>query len=153
MKLDLHKLVKRNLGWDDKLSDELRAVWFAHFEMINDLKNVKFKRAVIPEDAVNLQIDTIDMADASKSIACVAIYARFLRKSGDYSCQLVFARSKLILDGMTKQRAKLLAANMNAHTGEVVRRSFGQYHKSAVKLTDSQISLHWINNRELPLKQ
>lgn len=53
---------------------------------------------------------------------------------------------------MTQPRAELLAANLNAHTGEVVKRSFGEYHKSAVRLTDSQITLHWISNHELKRK-
>ena len=48
-----------------------------------------------------------------------------------------------------KPRAELTAEVMNAHTGEVVRRSFGPKHKSAIKLTDSQIVLHWLNNLKL----
>ena len=68
-------------------------------------------------------------------------------------CQLIFSRSKILPENITQPRAELFAANLNAHTGEVVKRSFGDYHKTAVKLTDSQITLHWINNRELPLKQ
>lgn len=70
--------------------------------MIQEINNIRFKRAVVPDDAINLDIETIDTGDASKSLACAAIYARFLRKNGSYSCQLVFARSKLIPEGMTQ---------------------------------------------------
>ena len=35
----------------------------------------------------------------------------------------------------------------------VVKLSFGSYFKECVKLTDSQIVLHWISNRKLALKQ
>ena len=55
--------------------------------------------------------------------------------------------------GMSQPRAELYAALINAYAGEVVRRSFKQYHKEAIKFTDSQISLHWITNEEKPLKQ
>ena len=153
MKLDLHTLVERKLDWDDKVPDDLRPIWLSHFEMITELGSIKFKRAIVPDDAIDLEIDTIDTGDSSKLIACIAIYARFKRRSGEYSCQLVFARSKLVPDGMTQPRAELLAAHVNAHTGEVVKRAFGTYHKSSLKLTDSQITLHWINNKDLSLKQ
>ena len=153
MKMDLHDLVERRLSWDDVIPDELRPVWNNHFEMMQEIGKLKFKRAIVPEDAVNLDINTIDAADASKKVACVAIYARFLRKNGTYSCQLVFSRSKLIPNGMSKPRAELFAATMNTHTGEVVRRAFQGNHKKKIKLTDSQVTLHWICNPDKLLKQ
>ena len=153
MKLDLHTLVQRKLQWDDIIPDDLKAIWISNFDMIQELQSFKFNRAVVPEDATNLDIHTIECADASKDIACVAIYVRIHRKCGEYSCQLIFARSKLVPDGMTTPRAELFAANINAHTGEVVRRALRKFHKSSLKLTDSQVTLHWLHNQELPLKQ
>jgi len=66
---------------------------------------VKYSRCVIPEDAVNTQISTLDFGDASKSMAAVAIYTRVLRKNGEYSSQLIFARSKIISNDTTQPRA------------------------------------------------
>ena len=40
----------------------------------------KFQRAVVPEDIINLDIQTIDAADASQKLACVAICTKFLRR-------------------------------------------------------------------------
>ena len=54
---------------------------------------------------------------------------------------------------MSTPRAELFAANTNAHTGQVVKRAIGKYHKECFKLTDSQVTLHWLNNQNLPLKQ
>ncbi|MEM7375655.1 MAG: hypothetical protein AAF587_44090, partial [Bacteroidota bacterium] len=152
MKLDLHQLVGRGLDWDDSIPDDLRPIWKSHFAMMEEISNVKYRRAIIPVDAINLDIDTIDAGDASKDIACVAIYARFQRKSGGSSCQLVFARSRLIPNGTTQPRAELIAATLNAHTGEIVRRAFQNHHKSSLKLTDSQIVLFWINGNDKQLK-
>ena len=53
----------------------------------------------------------------------------------------------------TQPRAELSAAYLNTHTGEVVRRSLGKYHKYSTQLTDSRITLSWINNKDIPLKQ
>ena len=64
--------------------------------MMKEISKVKFKTAFILEDAANLKINTLDAADVSKKFACTAICARFLKKDGIYSCQLVFSRSKII---------------------------------------------------------
>ena len=119
MKLELRTLVEMGLSWDDRIPDHLKPIWKSHFEMMQKVGKVKFKRAVVPEDAVNLNINTIDAADDSKKLACTAIYARFLKKDGKYSCQLVFSCSKIIPDGLTQPRAELFATTMNTHTGEI----------------------------------
>ena len=153
MKLDLRVLVDRKLSWDDNILEELRGVWKSHFQMMEEINNVKFNRAVIPADAVSLEMDTIDTADASRELACSAIHVRFRRKSGNFSCQLIFSRSKILPSGLSQSRGELFAANMNAHTGEVVRRSLRKHHIGALKLSDSQIVLHWVSNKELLLKE
>ena len=75
MKCDLHELVTRKLDWDDRIPDSLRHVWESHFEMIQNIKGIKFSRAVVPDDAISHDINTIDTGDASHHLACAAIYA------------------------------------------------------------------------------
>ena len=72
MKLDLAELVLRKLDWDDVIPDTLRPIWNSHFEMTTEIHNIKFNRAVIPEDAVDLNVETLEFgdSDASKQIAC-----------------------------------------------------------------------------------
>ena len=77
MKLDLRELVARKLDWDDKIPDDLKPTWISNFVMIRDISDIKFKRAIVPVDAVNLDIETIDTVDASQNLACSVIYARF----------------------------------------------------------------------------
>ena len=57
MKLDLHTLVQRKLNWDDKIPNDLRPVWNSNFEMINELSSLHYRRAIIPDDAVLLDIN------------------------------------------------------------------------------------------------
>jgi len=137
MKVDLHGLVQRRMDWNDALPDSLRNLWLSHFEMLQEIKIIKFKRAVILSDAINLTINTLDFGDDSEDLICAAIYARFERKGGDFSCQLVFVRSRLVPDEMTQPRAELYAALVNTHAGEVVRKSF--QHSKSTKCTDSQM--------------
>ena len=153
MKIDLHELVTRKLDWDDVIPENLRSLWFGNFEMIQEMKTLRYKRAIVPSDAANLNINTLDFGDASFQMACSAIYARFLKKDGSYSCQLVLARSKIIPENTTQPRAELIAALLNTHTGEVVKRAFGDKHLEHVKISDSQIVLHWLRNEEKSLKQ
>ena len=149
LKLDLRELNILEIDWEDPIPAEFREKWIKHFKTIQELKELTFHRCIIPHDAVNLEIHTIDAADASKEVACSAIYARILRKTGEYSCQLIFSRSKLLPKDMTQPRAELTAALLGTHTAEVVRRSLGPKLKSSIKLTDSQIVLHWLNNLKL----
>jgi len=95
--------------------------------------------------------ETVDFGDATKEMAAVAIYARMLRSSGEYSCQLIFARSE-ILSSSTQPRAELEAAILNTHTSEVVKRALKTKHNGSLKLTDSTIVLYWISNDEITLK-
>ena len=50
---------------------------------------------------------------------------------------------------MIKPRSELFASVSNATTGHVVKLSLGKYFKKCLKITDSQIVLHWISNRKL----
>ena len=148
MKIELHTLVKRGLSWDYVIPDYLRSVWISHFKVMQEIDYLKFQRAVVPEDAVNLELNTIDPADASNKMAYIALYARFLRRNGTYSCQLVFFRSKVVPDGPSQPTAELLAATLNIRTGEIVKRDFQGNQKGSVRLSDSQVTLHWINNKK-----
>ena len=153
LKLDLSELLKRNLDWDDYVPDELKNAWLENFELIQRLGQVRFRRAVIPEDALNLEMETIEMADANQNLACSAIYGRFKLKSGSYSCQLLFSRSKIVPAGMSMPRAELFAALLNATTGHVVYMALKKYIRSRINLTDSQVTLFWIGNTKLQLRQ
>ena len=72
---------------------------------MNEIKTLKYQRAVIPENAIDTQVDTLDFGDAIREIACIAIYTRFKPKDGSYSCQLKLARSRLNPTKMTQPRA------------------------------------------------
>lgn len=153
IKLDLHELCQRKLEWGDVIPDDLRLNWISNFNTIKEMRNLRYNRAVVPSDVKNLNIGILDFGYSSKVMACSAIYARFERTNGGFSCQLVLGRSKIIPEETSQPRAELIAALLNTHSGEVVKRSFGDYHQYHVKISDSEIVLHWLKNEEKPLKQ
>ena len=144
IKLDVSNLHRSGITWDDQIPENLRRVWVSNSEAIQDLSKIRYKRAIVPHNAKNLDIVTMDTGDASSNLICAAIYAHFERKNGSFSCQLVFARSKIIPEGISIPRAEMMAASMNAATEFTVQKAFGKYHKKCLKLTDSMVTLHWI---------
>ena len=67
MKLDLHELNTLNLDWDDKIPES--------FDLISKISEIRYNRAIVPENALNLNIESKDTADASPLLISVAIYA------------------------------------------------------------------------------
>ena len=49
-KLDLSELTKRKLDWDDDIPEELLPLWKNNFDTISKLGEIKFKRAIVPEE-------------------------------------------------------------------------------------------------------
>ena len=87
MRLNIHELHSRKLDWDDNS---------LFFKLMQEIANIKFNRAAVHIDAKNLNIETIDTGDLSKDLICSAIYVRFERNNGGFSCLLIFARSKML---------------------------------------------------------
>ena len=53
LKLDVSVLHQRGLDWGDSLPSELKNVWVANFGLIKEIGDLKFRRAVIPNDAIS----------------------------------------------------------------------------------------------------
>ena len=113
---------------------------------------MKYSRAVVPEDAKDLNIELISAGDASSKMTCAACYVRFRLKNNQYSCQLILGKSKIVPVGMTLPRAELYAAVLNVHITEVVKRALKDKVVGQVLVTDSEIALHWLNSETKQLK-
>ena len=152
-KLDLHELCTYKIQWNDYIPDELFHKWKSNFDTMEKMREIKFQRCTIPADAVSLDMDTLEMGDSSAKMACSAIYIRFRKKDGSYSCQLVFARTKIIPSDMSLPRAELFAATLNATTGHIVKLALGDRIVDRTSFTDNQVSLFWISSIYGQLKQ
>ena len=97
-KLDVVQLHKHCPNWDDPIPSYLKEIWVRNFEVIEELRELRFHRARVPLDAVSLDIETIETAGAGKELVCAAVYARFMCKNGSLSCQLILARTRVVHD-------------------------------------------------------
>ena len=151
LKLDLHDLCVENLGWDDQVPDSYLEKWIANLEDIHSIKEVRFRRTIIPPDASSLNLSLIVSSDASKSIAVASVHTRVPLVSGGYYCQLLTAKSKIVRYN-TVPRAELRAAVMSASLSHSVQHYLRQQISDVIYVTDSTIVLHWLSHDERPLE-
>ena len=84
MKFDRIDLCKRVLDWKDNAPFDLIPKWKINFDNITQFRGIKFKHCIFPDDAVSLDMDTIEKGDCSFKLAFSANYIRFKRKNGQY---------------------------------------------------------------------
>jgi hypothetical protein len=151
LKLDLHDLCTRKLDWDDPIPEELLTLWVQNLHDIQELRKIPFKRSIIPEDAANTNLQLIVSVVASEHIAVASVHSRVLLNNGLFHCQLVVGKSKIIT-GSTIPRAELKAATIGSILGHLVVSNVGNQFQSSIFVTDSTITLYWINQDDRPLQ-
>ena len=52
--------------------------------MMEEIGRIKYNMAIVPHNAKNLDIVTLDAGDASSKLICCAIYARFEINDGSF---------------------------------------------------------------------
>ena len=116
------------------------------------LTNCSWPRPVIPRDRANNEI-VIGCGDASEKIACADCHIRCLKEDGTFSCQMILSKTKIVPVEMTLPRGELLAATLNTHITEIVKRSLKRFNISkCVYILDSEIALHWLASTTKQLK-
>lgn len=151
LKLDLHQLCALQLDWDDPVPAELLDKWAGNMAKIQQLRDLSFRRSVVPEHAAADALELLVATDASQHIGVVAVYARVPQQSGGFSCQLLVAKSKL-LTGLTIPKAELRSAVAAAVLANVVKSNLGDKLLRATYVTDSTVCLYWITQDDRPLQ-
>ena len=150
-KLDLHGLCELKADWDDLLPESYLLEWVQNLDTIQKLKEIKFRRSVIPPDAASTDIEILVSSDASQHLALACVHARVKLKSGGYSAQLMSARSKLV-NFNTIPKGELKAAAMAAALAHTARTNLGHKYSGSIHVTDSTVSLYWISQDTRPLE-
>ena len=153
-KLDLSKLIDEKLDWQDPVPPHLIEDWIGpngNFALIQNSRLIKWNRLVMPIDAVDTKIRLLDVHDGSEKMSSAGVWAGMKRRDGSWSCQLLYARSKLTR--MTVPRNELISSLYGAYglyiTGEVI----GDDLHSMVSVGDSACALAWESNPDARLKQ
>jgi hypothetical protein len=148
MKLDIRELVLSECNWDDAIPDVCREQWLKNFALLEGVGELRYSRVVVPDDAVDLEMEIVGTGDASARMTCAACYVRFKRRNGEMSCQLILSKTKIVPEDTTLPRAELMAATLNVHVSEIVKRSVQNLLRipSCTFVLDSEIVLHWISS-------
>ena len=80
MKVDVSQAIKETEGWDSEVSLDVHNKFVKNLWRLHKLKGMRFSRAKVPHDAVDLKMSLYGWVDAANKLKIVAIYARFRRK-------------------------------------------------------------------------
>ena len=141
LKVDVSEAIKETKNWDDPVSPELRSKWVQNFLKIEQLRGIKFNRAIMPPEAIDTKMNLITGGDSAK-VKIVGSWGRFKLKDGRFSCQLLLGRSLLGSDE-TLPKDELDALMMGCNLSWVVRQALDDWVDSHIELSDSTISLCW----------
>ncbi len=151
LKLHLHDLIPLKLDWDDEIPETYLERWIKNLEDIQKLKELRFRRTVVPPNAESLDVGLIVSSDASKEIAIATVHSRIKCTDGSFHVQLVCAKSKIVTD-LTVPRAELKAAVVSTTLAYCVKRVFRKNLRDVIHVTDSTICLYWLSQDQRPLQ-
>ena len=150
LKLDLSMVCKEAGGWDTPLPEKYLEHWVQNLMDIQQLKSLRVPRNVMGRMSKEDVMELIVCCDASEALAVAAVYARVPNEDGSFECNLVAAKTKLVSKS-TVPRGELRAACLGASLGHVVAESYKDNLSRVTFVTDSAITLCWINQDQRPL--
>lgn len=148
LKVDMSEVCQVAKDWDEVLPPHMLDKWVRNLSEIQKLAKLDVPRNVSPgTDGLTL----IVCADASQMLAAAAIYARTELEDGTVDCNLIIAKTKLVKKASIP-RAELRAATLAASLAHVVKQNLGQFVTDEIYVTDSSITLFWLNQDQRPLQ-
>ena len=145
MKKDLRHVVKTTVSWDQQVGMEIRQKWIKNLWKLHNIRGIQFSRAVIPVDAADCKLELIAAVDAA-DLKVAAVYGRFRRKNGQYSCQLIIGRSLLARTDSTIPKEELESLTIGSNLLFIVRQALQDWVEDYAILSDSIISISWVTN-------
>ncbi|XP_006811857.1 uncharacterized protein LOC102801503 [Saccoglossus kowalevskii] len=151
-KLLTQSLRKLNLHWDTPISDELKRDWVNIAHDLQEVTNIRINRRYFSNDNNNNKndIEIHAFSDASTKAYGGVVYI----KSGKQTT-LVMSKTRVAPiknNTLTLPRLELMAAVVATRLSKFVTSALStKYNITGLVLwSDSQIVLHWINNRGKP---
>ena len=138
MKVDLREtFVQLGPGnWDTAMSPDLRQRWVRNFWVLEQLRGLKFTRAVMPPEAINIKMRILTGVDAAKEALIMACWAGFELKDGSWSNQLLIGRS-LLSKNESIPKSELDAICGGSNMAWVVRLALEEWVDKQILFSDS----------------
>ena len=134
-----------NLKFEDEISTTERKFWTETFQTWPDLAKIAIPRSTVPNDAkVPYKVRIITCSDSSDQCGGACVYLCFERESGEFSCQLLTAKSELL--HMSVPRNELHSLLIAAEITYAVVVSLKINISEILIITDSLVALCWLMN-------
>ena len=137
-------------NWDEPMPPDLRQKWVKNFWLIEQLRGLKYERAVMPSDAVNTKMRLLSGVDAAQSVLMMGCWGGFELKDGSWSNQLILGRS-LLAKNESIPKSELDALCGGSNMTWVVRLALSDWCEKNIIFADSVIALCWVTSEKLRL--
>ena len=151
IKIDLRETFQRTVDWDSAMPSDLRQKWVSNFWLIEQLRGLKFSRAIMPLDAVNTHMRLLTTVDAAKPSLVMGSWGGFKLKNGTWSNQLVLGRC-LLSKNESIPKSELDALCGGSNMSWVIQTALAEWIKEYFLFGDSMISLCWLTSEKLRLE-
>ena len=150
LKLNLREVFQATEGWDDAMPGDLRQKCVKNFLMFEQLRGLKYSRAVMPPDAVDTKLRLLTGVDAAKEGLMMGCWGGFKVKDGSWSNQLIIGRSVLSRnESIPKSELEALCGGSNM--AWTVRIALSDWVETSILFGDSMIALCWLMSEKLRL--
>lgn len=147
-KLILQQMCRDKMGWDEPLSDDLRAQWESWLLDLQNLIDVKIQRCYLPADFKEVKkYELHHFSDASVAGYGECTYLRSISASGQIHCSLVIAKARVTPTKVTTvPRLELSAAVVAVRVSNLLRKELEIENAQEVFWKDSKVVLGYVNN-------
>jgi hypothetical protein len=154
-KLILQRLAKSELGWDERLDDDVIEQWLQWRESLYGVERLSLKRCIKSTGfGIAKTTELHVMADASDYAYGISAHLRQINNGGQVSVALIFGKSRLIpVEGSTTPRAELVAAVLAAEYGPEIADQLRYGKIKTYYWTDSSIVIGYLKNQTKRFKQ
>ena len=110
-KILLQEFWKEGKDWDDLTYDEINQKFCRYVENTKALCNIRIPRPICEGELMSI----FAFGDASGKAYCAAIYTRYLKADGSYSCRLICSKTRVApMKEVTIPKLELQAAKLVA---------------------------------------
>ncbi|XP_013381171.1 uncharacterized protein LOC106152206 [Lingula anatina] len=152
-KLLFQEATRLKLDWDDSIPHELSVAWIDWIQSLEELKDLKFMRCVIPEECSAGVSELHVFCDASQHAFGACAYVRSVNPDGKIHVALLASKGRLApLKQVTIPRLELSACVTAVQLDSLVRRELDLDLMHTTYWSDSKVALGYISNESRRFK-
>ena len=131
--------MEEKLNWDDPIPDKYTRDWKQFCQDLLEMNDVKFKRCLMPENAIDDPI-LIIFSDGSSHAYGACAYYRWKLNNGQFKCRLILSKNRLApIKRLSIDRIELCGAVLNSRLKAFLERHCRYKVQKCYHIVDSQI--------------